>query len=55
MILVLTAEGADRLASALPVLAEAETEFFDPLGRREQKFLKSLRKLWRRGIREKKA
>ncbi len=54
MILVLTAEGDARLARAIPVLAEAEAEFFDPLGRREQKFLKSLRKLWRRGIREKK-
>jgi DNA-binding MarR family transcriptional regulator len=54
MILVVTAEGEARLARALPVLAEAEAQFFDPLGRREQKFLKSLRKLWRRGLREKK-
>lgn len=52
MILVVTAEGEARLARAIPMLADAEEQFFDPLGRREQRFLKSLRKLWRRGVRE---
>ncbi len=47
-ILALTPEGVAKLAEALPVLAEVDDSFFDPLGRKEERFVKSLRKLWRK-------
>ncbi|HWK45315.1 MAG TPA: MarR family winged helix-turn-helix transcriptional regulator [Stellaceae bacterium] len=46
--LALTPAGAARLAEALPQLERVDAEFFDALGRREDRFAKSLRKLWRK-------
>ncbi|GGF45941.1 hypothetical protein GCM10011611_60520 [Aliidongia dinghuensis] len=47
-LLSLTAEGRKRLAAALPLVAAVDTEFFDVLGRREERFLKAMRRLWRK-------
>lgn len=47
-LLTLTAAGKTKLAVALPLLAEADREFFDVLGRREERFLKAMRRLWRK-------
>jgi DNA-binding MarR family transcriptional regulator len=47
-LLSLTADGRARLAAALPLLAAVDREFFDVLGRREDKFLKAIRRLWRK-------
>ena len=46
--LALTAEGEQRLARAVPLLALLDQGFFDPLGRKEERFSKSLRKLWKK-------
>lgn len=46
--LALTPEGEARLAEAVPLLALLDDSFFDPLGRKEERFAKSLRKLWRK-------
>jgi len=47
-LLGLTVAGKTRLAAALPLIAEVDREFFDVLGRREDKFLKAMRRLWRK-------
>jgi len=47
-LLSLTSEGKAKLAAALPLVAEVDKDFFDALGRREEKFLKAMRRLWRR-------
>ncbi|HEV2672909.1 MAG TPA: MarR family winged helix-turn-helix transcriptional regulator [Aliidongia sp.] len=47
-LLALTADGAAKLAAALPLIAAVDTEFFDVLGRREERFLKAMRRLWRK-------
>lgn len=47
-LLSLTPAGKARLADALPLIAEVDREFFDVLGRREDKFLKAMRRLWRK-------
>jgi len=46
--LALTAAGSERLEAALPLLHQVDAEFFDALGRKEDRFAKSLRKLWRK-------
>jgi len=46
--LALTDAGAMKLNEALPLLAEIDVTFFAPLGRKEERFVKSLRKLWRK-------
>jgi DNA-binding MarR family transcriptional regulator len=46
-ILALTETGETRLAEALPLFDAVDAEFFGVLGRREDRFVKSLRKLWR--------
>jgi MarR family transcriptional regulator, organic hydroperoxide resistance regulator len=47
-LLSLTAEGRAKLAAALPLMAAVDREFFEVLGRREDKFLKAMRRLWRK-------
>jgi len=47
-LLSLTAEGKAQLAAALPLIETVDREFFDVLGRREDKFLKAMRRLWRK-------
>lgn len=47
-LLSLTADGQAKLAAALPLIAAVDTEFFDVLGRREERFLKAMRRLWRK-------
>jgi DNA-binding MarR family transcriptional regulator len=47
-LLSLTPAGKSQLAAALPLIAEVDREFFDVLGRREDKFLKTMRRLWRK-------
>jgi len=47
-LLSLTPAGKSKLAAALPLVAEVDKDFFDALGRREEKFLKAMRRLWRR-------
>jgi DNA-binding MarR family transcriptional regulator len=46
--LAITEKGAVLLAQALPLLQSAEDTFFDPLGKKEERFTKTLRKLWRK-------
>lgn len=46
--LALTETGAARLKAALPLLEAVDTEFFSVLGHKEDRFAKSLRKLWRK-------
>lgn len=47
-ILALTETGEARLTAALPLFDAVDAAFFGALGRREDRFVKSLRKLWRR-------
>lgn len=47
-LLSLTTAGKTQLAAALPLIAEVDRDFFDVLGRREDKFLKAMRRLWRK-------
>jgi DNA-binding MarR family transcriptional regulator len=47
-LLSLTTAGKAQLAAALPLITEVDREFFDVLGRREDKFLKAMRRLWRK-------
>lgn len=47
-LLSLTPAGKTRLAAALPLITEVDREFFDVLGRREDRFLKGMRRLWRK-------
>jgi len=47
-LLSLTAEGKVQLTAALPLIDAVDREFFDALGRREDKFLKAMRRLWRK-------
>ena len=47
-LLTLTAAGKAKLATALPLVVAADREFFDVLGRREERFLKAMRRLWRK-------
>ena len=47
-LLSLTADGLAKLAVALPLIAAVDAEFFDVLGRREERFLKAMRRLWRK-------
>jgi DNA-binding MarR family transcriptional regulator len=47
-LLSLTEAGRARLAAALPLVAAVDAEFFDVLGRREERFLKAMRRLWRK-------
>ena len=44
---VLTESGVRKLADVRPVLTEIDESFFDPLGKKEKRFVKSLKKLWR--------
>jgi DNA-binding MarR family transcriptional regulator len=46
--LALTDAGETKLNEAMPVLAEIDATFFETLGRKEERFVKSLRKLWRK-------
>jgi DNA-binding MarR family transcriptional regulator len=46
--LSLTAVGEAQLAAALPLIAEVDRHFFEILGRREDRFLKAMRRLWRK-------
>ena len=47
-LLSLTAEGKAQLMAAMPLIDAVDREFFDVLGRREDKFLKAMRRLWRK-------
>jgi len=47
-LLSMTAEGRAKLAAALPLVAAVDAQFFDVLGRREERFLKAMRRLWRK-------
>ena len=40
--------GAAKLKTALPMLEAVDTDFFSVLGHKEDRFAKSLRKLWRK-------
>ncbi len=44
---VLTEAGARKLGEISPLLTEVEAAFFEPLGKKERRFVKSLKKLWR--------
>jgi DNA-binding MarR family transcriptional regulator len=44
---VLTQEGRAKLQSVRPLLSDIDEAFFDPLGKKEKRFVKSLKKLWR--------
>lgn len=46
--LLLTEEGKARLNLALPLVKAADDGFFEALGRKEDRFIKSMRKLWRK-------
>ena len=46
--LALTEEGRAKLDEALPVLAQIDEAFFDPLGKKEERFVKSLKRLWKK-------
>ncbi|HVJ54406.1 MAG TPA: MarR family winged helix-turn-helix transcriptional regulator [Aliidongia sp.] len=46
--LALTSTGAAKLEAAKPLLDQVDDAFFDVLGRKEDRFIKSLRKLWRK-------
>ncbi len=46
--LALTEAGTAKLKTALPILEAVETDFFSVLGHKEDRFAKSLRKLWRK-------
>lgn len=46
--LLVTEAGAEKLKAALPVLGSVDADFFSVLGHREDRFAKSLRKLWRK-------
>jgi len=46
--LAITPAGAAKLEAARPLLDQVDDSFFDVLGRREERFVKSLRKLWRK-------
>ena len=46
--LALTEAGAAKLKTALPMLEAVDTDFFSVLGHKEDRFAKSLRKLWRK-------
>ena len=46
--LALTEAGAAKLQTALPMLDAVDTDFFSVLGHKEDRFAKSLRKLWRK-------
>jgi DNA-binding MarR family transcriptional regulator len=46
--LALTEDGQAKLSAALPVLEAVDTDFFRVLGHKEDRFAKSLRKLWRK-------
>ncbi len=46
--LALTSDGQSKLEAALPLLAAVDEAFFDPLGKKEGRFVKSLKKLWRK-------
>jgi DNA-binding MarR family transcriptional regulator len=46
--LLVTEAGAEKLKLALPVLDSVDADFFSVLGHREDRFAKSLRKLWRK-------
>jgi DNA-binding MarR family transcriptional regulator len=46
--LALTETGEAKLRAALPTLDTVDTDFFSVLGHREDRFAKSLRKLWRK-------
>jgi DNA-binding MarR family transcriptional regulator len=46
--LALTDAGEAKLRAALPTLDTVDTDFFSALGHREDRFAKSLRKLWRK-------
>lgn len=44
---VLTEEGVRKLGQVRPLLSHIDEAFFDPLGKKEKRFVKSLKKLWR--------
>jgi DNA-binding MarR family transcriptional regulator len=46
--LAVTETGLARLAQALPLIETVDADFFQVLGRREERFTKSLRRLWRK-------
>jgi DNA-binding MarR family transcriptional regulator len=46
--LALTEAGTTKLKTALPMLEAVDTDFFSVLGHKEDRFAKSLRKLWRK-------
>jgi len=46
--LALTEAGGAKLKTALPMLEAVDTDFFSVLGHKEDRFAKSLRKLWRK-------
>jgi DNA-binding MarR family transcriptional regulator len=46
--LAITEAGVSRLDGARPLLEQVDDSFFDVLGRKEDRFIKALRKLWRK-------
>jgi DNA-binding MarR family transcriptional regulator len=44
---VLTESGQRKLQDVRPLLTGVDEAFFDPLGKKEKRFVKSLKKLWR--------
>jgi DNA-binding MarR family transcriptional regulator len=46
--LAITDAGDAKLQAALPLLDQVDDAFFDVLGRKEDRFVKVLRKLWRK-------
>jgi MarR family transcriptional regulator, organic hydroperoxide resistance regulator len=46
--LAVTEAGGAKLNAALPLIEAVDTDFFQVLGHREDRFAKSLRKLWRK-------
>ena len=44
---VITSDGARKLEEVRPLLSDIDEAFFDPLGKKEKRFVKSLKKLWR--------
>jgi DNA-binding MarR family transcriptional regulator len=47
-LLRITEAGALKLAEALPLVDLADERFFEALGRKEDRFVKAMRKLWRK-------
>ena len=46
--LAITEAGAAKLEAARPLLEQVDDSFFDVLGHKENRFIKALRKLWRK-------